>query len=179
MSTRLCTDPYAIQPISINECIGLSLYAINAYYNIVLDDTCLQSEEAQQLTNDVLALSADIYALSADILSFPKAYVSFGPNLSTSSGTYKMFTSYNVSQVSATNQGVGTYDIFFTTNFPNTSSFGAIATCSQVSNTNGYGQAVIGTFTSVSSVRVRIENKGGLISTSRPKVVAVTVFGNK
>lgn len=174
MSTKLCTDPYAIQPIGLNECVGLSLYTINSYYNIVLEDTCLQAEESQQLTNDLLALSADVYALSADILSFPKAYVSFSPSISTSNGTYEIFTSYNVSQVSATPQGVGSYDIYFTTNFPSATSFGVIATCSQV-----YGRAVTGTVPTVSSVRVRIENKNGLISTSRPNVVAVTVFGNK
>lgn len=174
MSTKLCTDPYAILPISIHECIGQSLNTINAYYNVVLDDTCLQAEEAQALTSDLISLSADIYVLSADIKSFPQAFVAFSPKLSTVANTNKIFSSYNVKEVQV--RGAGLYDIIFTTNLPS-ANFGSIATCSQVYNNTSNIRAHTSTNNNtVSSAQVRLVDNGTLTITNRPDVVAVAIF---
>jgi hypothetical protein len=174
MSVRLCTDPYAILPININECVGQSLNTINAYYNIVQENICLQYDEVVELQNGILALSAEVYPLSADVVNFPKAYVSFSGVLSTNLNTLEIFNSYNVSTVAAIASGV--YEIRFSTNFA-TAGYGAIATSSNMIPPTNYGRAVIGTSNyTVSSVRVQIENNNGIITTNKPVVVAVTVF---
>jgi hypothetical protein len=174
MSVRLCTDPYAILPININECIGQSLNTINSYYTLVQENVCLQNDEVEELRSDLRALSSDVYALSSDITNFPKAFVSFSGNLSTVANTLEIFNSYNVSTVVVVTTGI--YDIYFTTNFANTN-FGAIATCSSVLGTTGYGRTTLGTGNyTVSSVRVRVENKDGTITTNTPTTVAVVVF---
>lgn len=175
----ICTNPNAILPISINECIGTSLNYINSYFELIKDETCLQQEEIEEITATTSSLSSAFISLSSNINGFPKAHVTFSGRLSTNTGTLVMFHQHNVEEVHVT--GKGEYNIILNpeivpTLTPSFSGYGVLATCTQLLTSGQYVFASTKT-TSPTAAGIKILNKNGDPGT--PDLVAVSIFFNK
>lgn len=166
----ICTNPYAILPIGINECIGLSLNTINSYYQLIKDESCLQGTEIDDITTQIFALSSEIYTLSAEMIGVPKAFVTFSGSVSTIAGTLVKFHNHNVDEVSVV--GPGEYNITFTPTF-SSEGYGILATCTQTLTGSSYVFAST-TASTPTSAGVKITNKAGDPAT--PELVAVSFF---
>lgn len=169
----ICNNPYAILPIGLNECIGLSLNTINSYYELLKDETCSQNNEIVDLETEVRSLSSYLYALSGSLGGIPKAYVTFSGRVSTIAGTLEKIHSYNVDEVGSMQPGE--YRITLAPEITG-QHYGVLATCSQLLTGNGFVFATTTAHT-LTSVNIKILNKDGNLAV--PNIVAVSFFNNK
>jgi hypothetical protein len=166
----ICTDPFAILPIRLNECVGTSLNTINAYWELIKAESCAQETEINELATEIFALSTQIYELSSQFNGLAKAYVVFSGSLSTNAGTLEIFHSYNVSEVSIVSEGV--YRVTTTDSIENA---GGLGNCSKVTENLYSGWANVGVV-NLSTAEIVIANQDGIMS-AKPGIVAVAFYG--
>lgn len=158
----LCSDPYSIVNIDLDEYIGTSLYTINTNFAKLKDEVCRIDGEVGLLIPSYSTLVTQMCALSAISPGLARAWVKFngvgaGSNLT-------RFSSYNVASVSG--NGSGTYVLTFSPAFTGTN-YAVVGTCEQNPQTSNYGWVSVlsGSFTT-SSVTINIRNTSGSTNTS-------------
>lgn len=159
---NLCSDPYSIDNIDLDEYVGTSLFTINTNFTKLKDEVCRLDGEVAELIPSYSTLNKGVCALSAIRFGFAKAWVKFNGIGASSSLT--RFSSYNVASVSG--NGSGTYVLTFTTPFTGTN-YAVVGTCEQSTLSNNYGWVSVlsGSFTT-NKVTVCIRNTAGSTTTS-------------
>lgn len=136
MSTIICNNPFAVETIDLDECVGLSLSKINDNYKSLVSENCLTYEELELIKNDFIQLSANFTTLSSFEFknTYPKAWVNFNGTLPTPA----ILSVYSISGIntitSIQKYGTGIYGLSLNTNF-NNSNYILIGTAKQVSAT--------------------------------------------
>ena len=112
----ICNNPYAVQTIDLDECIGLSLATINTNYRLLQEQNCLTYDDLVLIQKDLSALTLNYNALSALRPRIAKADVAFD---GTGTATPSVYSSFNIARVLRRSTGV--FELSFTTAFPNIS----------------------------------------------------------
>lgn len=114
----ICTNPFSILTIDLDECIGLSLATINTNFRLLKEQTCLTYDELQTVERELSDLYANYRALTALRINrrIAKAEVAFD---GTGVAVPSVYSSFNVASVRRLNTGV--FALSFTTAFPNIS----------------------------------------------------------
>jgi hypothetical protein len=175
----ICTNPYSIPVIDINECVGLSLATINSNFQDLKTESCLTYDQLYSINSNLVALSSDFLSLSALTPAIAKAWVSFDATTADAQGIRSMYKSSNVFQVSG--NAAGTFKITFTNAFPNASCYAVYGTSSEASvNNTSYTwlQPIESSFQSQSfSINIHSYNNN-TTSLVNPPYVYVAVFSN-
>lgn len=112
----ICSNPYSIQRIELDECIGLSLATITSNYQLLLQENCNTFEELERISRDITNLQTRYASLTAQSPGLAKAAVAFD---GTGTASPSIYSSFNIASVLRTSTGV--FELSFTTAFPNIS----------------------------------------------------------
>ena len=112
----ICSNPYSIQRIELDECIGLSLATITSNYQLLLQENCSTFEELERISQNITSLQTRYKSLTAQSVGLAKATVAFD---GTGTASPSVYSSFNVARVLRTSTGV--FELSFTTAFPNIS----------------------------------------------------------
>ena len=118
----ICCDPFAIQTIDLDECIGLSLVTINNNFQRLLQENCFTYDELQVVQTNLSALYTKYESLTALRPRMVRASVAFD---GTGTAVPSVYSSFNVARVLRRSTGV--YELSFTTTFSATSGIGNYA----------------------------------------------------
>ena len=121
----ICSNPYSIQHIELDECIGLSLATITSNYQLLLQENCSTFEELERISQNITSLQTRYKSLTAQKAGLAKATVVFD---GTGTASPSVYSSFNIARVSSVSTGV--FELSFTTAFPNIS-YALIGTSSQ------------------------------------------------
>ena len=127
----ICSNPYSIQHIELDECIGLSLATITTNYELLLQENCSTFEELERISQNITNLRNRHASLTAQSPGLAKAVVVFDGTGTTSPSVY---SSFNFARVLRTSTGV--FELSFTTPFSN-ENYALIGTSSMTSTTAG------------------------------------------
>jgi hypothetical protein len=112
----ICSNPYSIQHIELDECIGLSLATITSNYQLLLQEDCNTFEELERISKNITNLQTRYASLTAQSTGLAKATVVFD---GTGTASPSVYSSFNIARVLRTSTGV--FQLSFTTAFPNIS----------------------------------------------------------
>ncbi len=136
MSTIICNNPFGIETIDLDECVGLSLPKINRNFENLVKENCLTNDELSIIQNDFIELSANFTELSAIEFKnvYPKAWITFNGTLSVPEilSVYSILGIPTITNVQKHSTGI--YSLDLNTNFSN-SDYVLIGTAKQVSAT--------------------------------------------
>lgn len=147
----ICTNPYSIQHIELDECIGLSLATITTNYALLLQENCSTFEELQRISQNITNLRTRYDSLTAQSRGLTKAAVAFD---GTGTASPSVFSGFNVASVSRTD--IGIFQLSFATAFTNTS-YALIGTSSNSTRV----QPLASSFANL-SVTINIINTSGI-----------------
>ena len=125
----ICSNPYSIQRIELDECIGLSLATITSNYQLLLQENCSTFEELERISQNITSLQTRYKSLTAQSVGLAKAAVAFD---GTGTASPSVYSSFNIARVLSLSTGV--FELSFTTAFPNIS-YALIGTSSMISVT--------------------------------------------
>lgn len=126
----ICSNPYSIQRIELDECIGLSLATITSNYQLLLQENCSTFEELERISQNITSLQTRYKSLTAQSVGLAKAAVAFD---GTGTASPSVYSSFNIARVLSLSTGV--FELSFTTAFPNIS-YALIGTSSMVTATD-------------------------------------------
>ena len=126
----ICSNPYSIQHIELDECIGLSLATITSNYQLLLQENCSTFEELERISQNITSLQTRYKSLTAQSVGLAKAAVAFD---GTGTASPSVYSSFNIARVLSSSTGV--FELSFTTAFPNIS-YALIGTSSMVTATD-------------------------------------------
>jgi hypothetical protein len=126
----ICSNPYSIQHIELDECIGLSLATITSNYQLLLQENCSTFEELERISQNITSLQTRYKSLTAQSVGLAKATVAFD---GTGTASPSVYSSFNIAGVSRT--GTGVFLLSFLSAFPNIN-YTLIGTSSMVLETN-------------------------------------------
>jgi hypothetical protein len=175
MSTVICNDPFAVEFIDLDECVGLSLSKINHNYKNLVSENCLTYEELEIIKNDFSELSANLLTLSAleQAGVYPKAWINFDGTVTPP----EIISVYSISGVptitSVQKYNIGTYGLSLNTNFSN-SDYILIGTAKQVSATPCFVQYSPTTAFTSTSANINIMTPSGTLVDS--DYVSITIY---
>ncbi len=112
----ICSNPYSIQHIELDECIGLSLATITSNYQLLLQENCNTFEELERISKNITNLQTRYASLTAQSTGLAKAAVVFD---GTGTASPSVYSSFNIARVLRTSTGV--FQLSFTTAFPDIS----------------------------------------------------------
>lgn len=112
----ICYNPYAVQAIDLDECIGLSLATINTNFQQLLQENCYTYDELELIKTDLTNLYSRYESLTAQRPRMARATVAFD---GTGTAVPSVYSSFNVARVLRRSTGV--FELSFTTAFPNIS----------------------------------------------------------
>ena len=138
---RLCDNPSTIPTIDIDECIGLSLATINTNAQELAEELCLNNDELAIIGTSLNSLYTNLLTLSALSPGMAKAYVVFDGTRDTNgnytkNGNRYLYSNFNITSVSSNK--TGTYNLLFTTAFPNATSYALIGTSMEAAGGGNY-----------------------------------------
>lgn len=172
----ICSNPYSIQHIELDECIGLSLATITSNYQLLLQENCSTFEELERISQNITSLQTRYKSLTAQSVGLAKAAVAFD---GTGTASPSVYSSFNIARVLSASTGV--FELSFTTAFPNIS-YALIGTSSMVTETGLFGTYLA--FTSVqptaftpTSVTINItqELSGTLVNPEYISIIAYSL----
>lgn len=109
----ICFNPYAVQTIDLDECIGLSLATINTNFQQLLQENCYTYDELELIKIDLTNLFSRYESLTAQRPRMARATVAFD---GTGTAVPSVYSSFKVASV--TRRSTGVFELSFSTTFP-------------------------------------------------------------
>lgn len=125
----ICSNPYSIQHIELDECIGLSLATITTNYELLLQENCSTFEELERISQNITNLQTRYASLTAQSVGLAKATVTFD---GTGIPNPTVYSSFNFARISRESTGV--FLLSFLSAFPNIN-YALIGTSSMIATT--------------------------------------------
>jgi hypothetical protein len=165
----ICSNPYSIQRIELDECIGLSLATITSNYQLLLQENCSTFEELERISQNITSLRTRYKSLTAQSVGLAKAAVAFD---GTGTASPSVYSSFNIARVSSVSTGV--FELSFTTAFPNIS-YALIGTSSQFATPEpGYTWVYPTTAFTSTSVTINITDLSG--TPVNPEYISIIAY---
>ena len=108
------SNPYSIQHIELDECIGLSLATITSNYQLLLQENCSTFEEIERISQNITSLQTRYKSLTSQKAGLAKATVAFD---GTGTASPSVYSSFNIARVLSSSTGV--FELSFLSAFPN------------------------------------------------------------
>lgn len=165
----ICSNPYIIQMIDLDECIGLSLATINTNFKLLKDENCSTYNELYTLHENLSSLYTKYNSLTAQRPRFVRASVAFD---GTATANPSVFSRFNVASVFRRSTGV--FELSFTTAFPNIS-YALIGTSLlTATSANNFSYIQPSTNFTTTSATINIRDLSGIFV--NPEYVSVAVY---
>jgi hypothetical protein len=168
----ICFNPFAVQTIDLDECIGLSLATINTNYQQLLQENTATCEELDLISNNLANLYTRYESLTSQRRGMAKATVAFD---GTGTATPSVYSSFNIARVLRRSTGV--FELSYLSAFPN-ANYALIGTSmlTATSATNfSWVQPTTAFATTSATINIR-DLSGTFVN---PEYVSIAVYSNQ
>jgi hypothetical protein len=165
----ICFNFNAVQPIDLDECIGLSLATINGNFQQLLNENCSTYEELHNIRTNLDNLYTRYESLTAQRPGMARATATFD---GTGTAVASVYSSFNIARILRRSTGV--FELSFTTQFPNIS-YALIGTSIQTSTTNSnFSWVQPTTAFATTSATINIRDLSGTFV--NPEYVSIAIY---